>query len=1091
MKKYLFYLGYFSIILFICQSFIAPLLDEPPSNDNCTDVTPTTLTIGTLVSFTGTTVGGTASDDEMNNLGEAVVWEAVTLPECSTLTVDFCGTAAGNMNEIYAIAAKDCSFSDFAYPSEYGDCEDGNRSYTFQYLPAGTYYLPVIANPDYSTLGEYKMNVIAVACPPAPANDNCEDVTPTVLTNGTPITFTGTTEMQTASPAELDAFGTAVVWEAITLTGERNNLKVDFCGTLGSNNPQIYYTTSCPVTTIVNAQQSNNNECGDGKRTGYFNNLPAGTYYLPVNLTPSNNNPTGTYIMNVLSVDAPPAPENDNCEDVTPTVLTNGTAITFTGTTVGATSNPAEVTIIGNRPVVWEAVTLTAECNSLTISYCGTPAETNVGMNNFITPSCNSSTSERIFNQSYDFTSCSDEKLTLYWYNLPAGTYYIPVITDLSSYTPGEYTMNVLSEDCPPVPANDNCDELTPTELISGTPITFTGTTEGATSTPHEMSLFGKPVVWEAVTLTGACNNLTIDFCGTDSEIVNYWSMLKVYLDSCSATTSTTGVANNTSCEGNYNLGTVHFYDLPAGTYYIPIAVNYNKLGEYTMNVISEDCPVIPENDDCEDAIALSCGETYTGSTMGASDSGGNTAKDVFYTYTGNGTEEFVTLSLCGSDYDTFIRVYSDCTLTNEIASNDNFCGTQSQVSFTSNGTSTYVIMVEGAGSIFGNYELKVNCVGTNIPVNDNCEDAIALSCGETETGNTIFATDSGGNSTSDVFYSYTGEGAPELITVSLCGSTYNTFLRVFKDCTLTEEITASSNSLSCNGNQSELSFVSDGTSTYIIMVEGKVYPDTLSKGAYEISLTCGEAPPALTCETTLIPSDNIRDAMTLGHVGSFGTQYAVDIPVGDAGYTIEGFIPTVLSASSYFNFIFFEDNGGLPGAELFTRAGTIEGSENLGTLFSVPVLKYIVKFDPVALEPNKTYWIQIDCNAMGWGYSELEPMRLGYPDAAYNWTDDVWESMESQNQLAFELICSELGVSDLNSFEFSYYPNPVKDVLNISSLRKVESVSVFNLNGQKLINDLKVVNGQINVDSLTPGTYVFRAILEGGQIETFKIIKK
>lgn len=784
------------------------------------------------------------------------------------------------------------------------------------------------------------------------------------------------------------------------------------------------------------------------------------------------------------------APINDNCEDVTPTELTNGTPVTFTGTTVGATTSPAETVIIGNRTVVWEAVTITGECNTLTISYCGTPAATNVGMNSFITKSCTATAAERIFYQNYDFSSCSDGKVTLYWHNLPAGTYYIPVITDLADSTPGEYTMNVLSEDCPPPSPNDNCTDVVPTALTNGTPVTLTGTTVGATATPEETALFGSPVVWEAVTLTGSCNNLTFDFCGSDPAITPYFNMLKVYLTSCTDTSYTTGIADNTSCPGTYELGTVRFYDLPAGTYYIPILARYSNLGEYTMNVLSEDCPVIPENDDCENAIAITCGDTITGSTTGASDSGGNPAKDVFYTYTGDGTEEFVTLSLCGSNYDTYIRIFSDCSLTEEIASNDNFCGSQSQVSFTSDGTSTYVIMVEGAGSAFGDFEMNIACETTEIPANDNCADAIALSCGDTETGSTGFATDSGGNTTPDVFYSYTGDGTPELVTVSLCGSLYNTYLRVFDDCTLTNEIAANITSLSCPG-KSELSFVSDGTSTYIIMVEGTIYPPALSKGAYEITLTCAEAPEDLTCETTFIPSDNIQDAMTLGHSGSFGTQYAVDIPVGDTGYTIEGFVPTVLSASSYFNFIFFEDNGGVPGAELFTRAGTIESSENLGTLFTVPVLKYRVTFDPVVFESNKTYWIQIDCGSMGWAYSEVEPMRLGHADVAYNWTDDAWESVDSQNQLAFELICSELGVSDLNSFEFSYYPNPVKNILNISSKRRVESVSVFDMTGQEVINNLKPVNGQIDVSSLAPGAYVFRAVLNGGQVETFKIIKK
>src|SRR5690606_9125657 len=62
-----------------------------------------------------------------------------------------------------------------------------------------------------------------------------------------------------------------------------------------------------------------------------------------------------------------------------------------------------------------------------------------------------------------------------------------------------------------------------------------------------------------------------------------------------------------------------------------------------------------PANDDCENAIALACGDSDSGATTFATNSGGNDAGDVFYTFTGTGTEEMVTVSLCGSTYDTAV----------------------------------------------------------------------------------------------------------------------------------------------------------------------------------------------------------------------------------------------------------------------------------------------------------------------------------------------------------------------------------------------------------------------------------------------------
>ncbi|WP_114490974.1 T9SS type A sorting domain-containing protein [Candidatus Ulvibacter alkanivorans] len=122
-----------------------------------------------------------------------------------------------------------------------------------------------------------------------------------------------------------------------------------------------------------------------------------------------------------------------------------------------------------------------------------------------------------------------------------------------------------------------------------------------------------------------------------------------------------------------------------------------------------------------------------------------------------------------------------------------------------------------------------------SVPANDNCQEAIALTCGAAVTNSTIFGTDSGGNASPDVYYTYTGTGTPEMISLNACGPTTNfpTTVRVFTDCTLSEQITY--NDSSCE-NQEILSFESDGTSTYYIMVEG--YNSTFT-GTFELELTC------------------------------------------------------------------------------------------------------------------------------------------------------------------------------------------------------------------------------------------------------------
>ena len=115
-------------------------------------------------------------------------------------------------------------------------------------------------------------------------------------------------------------------------------------------------------------------------------------------------------------------------------------------------------------------------------------------------------------------------------------------------------------------------------------------------------------------------------------------------------------------------------------------------------------------NDQCSNAILLSCNAAEQGSTTNATDSGGNGTNDVFYKFVGDGDAQMVTASLCANtNFDTVIRVYDDCDLTNEIASNDDFCGVQSSVTFESDGVSSYFIMVEGTNDS-GDFEITIDC---------------------------------------------------------------------------------------------------------------------------------------------------------------------------------------------------------------------------------------------------------------------------------------------------------------------------------------------------------------------------------------------
>lgn len=127
-------------------------------------------------------------------------------------------------------------------------------------------------------------------------------------------------------------------------------------------------------------------------------------------------------------------------------------------------------------------------------------------------------------------------------------------------------------------------------------------------------------------------------------------------------------------------------------------------------------------NDECTGATPVSVGETITGDTTNATNSGNNASNDLWYSFTGNGVQEDITVSLCGSSYDTYLRIFDSCT-GEQIYYNDDMgtlcesSGLNSQIIFTSDGTTTYYIMVEGYSSNNGAFTMNIS--GT-LGVDDN-----------------------------------------------------------------------------------------------------------------------------------------------------------------------------------------------------------------------------------------------------------------------------------------------------------------------------------------------------------------------------------
>ena len=182
--------------------------------------------------------------------------------------------------------------------------------------------------------------------------------------------------------------------------------------------------------------------------------------------------------------------------------------------------------------------------------------------------------------------------------------------------------------------------------------------------------------------------------------------------------------------------------NLPAGTYWAFVAPNaFNgypcggSKSNYTAILTCGAAVPPPANDSCQYAEVVNCGDVVTGSTLYATTDANATfcgttpeAPGVWYMFAGDGS--VVTASMCnGTSFDSKINVYSgDCSTLTCVDGNDDFCGTQSQVSFPTVLGTNYYILVNGYNVATGDFQLEITCVPP--PPNDEPCGALSLAIG-------------------------------------------------------------------------------------------------------------------------------------------------------------------------------------------------------------------------------------------------------------------------------------------------------------------------------------------------------------------------
>jgi hypothetical protein len=624
----------------------------PPVNDDCAAVVPVALPVPGVVTFTGDNCGATFNDCAAF-AAYADVWEAFTITEPAIITLDYCTTTPAFGNAWLNLAL-DCACTGFTPGATYDftSCGDGNLTLTWGTLAAGTYYYPVLLDIPNGAAGPYTIHVTADTPPTAPANDLCDDAEALTFPASVQATTFGAT-MDVSFPTCGTTISGPGVWYTIQGTG--NTMTATTCNAYSAYDTKLnIYCGGCAAPNCVTGNDDNCTGFGGLLSTVTWCSDAAETYYV---LVQGFGGQSGDFQLDITDDGTPcpnppnciacPPPANDNCVDVTPIPLNAGSPLLFTGDNCGATMDCPSSAPYGEA---WFAFT-TTEVLNVNIDYCGSsPAFGNV----FIVIYDQCPCGPYIFASNFDNFSC-DGNWTVRFENLPAGTYYYPILTDVGSV--GPFNINVNGALPPPAPPNDNCFDVTPVALGDGGVLTFTGDNYGATM---DCPTGSWDEVWHAISTT-ECLDVTVEYCGTSPAFANVYIVMA---DACPCGPWIfAGDWDNFSCpDGNW---TVRWFGLPAGDYWFPILEEAGSVGPYTMTVSGAACPPPPANDDCAFAELIGDVTDLPFNTQAATFDGAGacmTSNNIWYLHTASATGPVVA-SLCGSSFDTRLAVYDgpDC----------------------------------------------------------------------------------------------------------------------------------------------------------------------------------------------------------------------------------------------------------------------------------------------------------------------------------------------------------------------------------------------------------------------------------------------
>ena len=280
----------------------------------------------------------------------------------------------------------------------------------------------------------------------------------------------------------------------------------------------------------------------------------------------------------------------------------------------------------------------------------------------------------------------------------------------------------------------------------------------------------------------------------------------------------------------------LNFIAVAGTTYQIALdSLASSDLGGFVFQMMPGLAP--PANDNFANATVLT-GTTVslTTTNLGATKEAGepnSTAspggKSIWYTWTAPLSGSFQ-LDTTGSTFDTMLAVYTGTALNNLslVASNDNFSGITSLLTFNAAAGTSYFFLVDGWEGKEGQVSLHLTPPAPP-PANDNFANATVLIGSTLSISNTVttsatkesgepnHAADTGGHS---VWWWWTAPASGS-VQVDTIGSSFDTLLAVYTGAMVSNLSMVASDDQSGGNNTSLLAFYAQAGTTYRIAVDG------------------------------------------------------------------------------------------------------------------------------------------------------------------------------------------------------------------------------------------------------------------------------